>query len=294
MNDEEEEIIFWIRVIKGRRITFERQDGIAEVELSGPHSARLFNRTKQLIALLEHRNDWAHCVNALVPLPSIAKVDTCTRFVFSKLGYDFVLSFNAKKGLWCLAQLPPPAEEPPADDPSPPNPDDRGPDGGGGEGSNGNHNAPRQLRLSPPAPKPQTGDEYRPISEVPRRAVKRVSRDAYLWTSWEGIRSSPRFRHTTFKLKAWMERAKEALRSFSEQAQNALLLALGWADGLGNFSETGSAHFVQDSRFGAVVEPQVVERAGRTFTVWTFSLYDRPNWECWLFGRLIEDEHIAV
>jgi len=286
MNDEEEEIIFWIRVIKGQRITFERKDGIAELKLSGPHSARLFNRTKQLIALLEHRNDWAHCVNALVPLPSIAKVDTCTRFVFSKLGYDFVLSFDVKKGLWCLAQLPPP----PAQDSADLSPDNH--DDGGGKGSSGGHDAPRPLRA--PAPKPQTGDEYRPISEVPRRPGKLASRDAYLWTSWESIRSSPRFRHTTFKLKAWMERAKEALRSFSEQAQNALLLALGWVDGLGNFSETGSAHFVQDSRFGAVVEPQVVERAGRTFTVWTFSLYDRPKWECWLFGRLIEDEHIAV
>lgn len=292
MNYDEEEIIFWVRVIKGRRITFKREDAITKLKLSGPHSAQLFNRVKQLIALLEHRRDWAHCVNALVPLPNIAKVDTYSRLVFSKLGHDFVLSFNTKKGLWCLAHLPPAAEEPPADDPSPLNPNSGGPDSGGSEGSNGGRNAPR--RLSAPAPKPQTGDEYRPISEVPRRAVKRVSRDALLWTSWESICSSPRFRHTAFKLKAWMERAKEALRTFSEQAQKALLLALGWADGLGNFSETGPAHFVQDSRFGAVVEPQVVERAGRTFTVWTFSLYDRPNWECWLFGRLIEDEHIAV
>jgi len=290
---DEEEIIFWVRVIKGKRITFRREDGIANLKLSGPHNSQLFNRVKQLIALLEHRKDWALCVNALIPLPSIAQADSYTRFVFSKLGHDFVLSFDPKRGLWCLAQLPPaPAQS--SSSASPQDKDDGGPDGGGGEGSNDGRNAPRPLRAPAPAPKPSTGDEYRPISEVPRRAVKRVSRDAYLWTSWESIRSSPRFRHTTFKLKAWMEQAKEALRTFSEQAQNALLLALGWVDGLGNFSETGSAHFVQDSRFGAVVEPQVVERAGRIFTVWTFSLYDRPNWECWLFGRLIEDEHIAV
>lgn len=286
MNDEEEAIIFWVRVIKGRRITFERKDGIAELQLPGPQNSRLFNHTKKLIGFLEHRNDWAHCVNALVPLPSIAKVDACTRFVFSKLGHDFVLSFDADKGLWGLAHLPPAPEE----DSSGTSPDNH--DDGGGQGSGGGCSTQAPLRL--PTPKPQTGDEYRPISEVPRRPGKLASRDAFLWTSWESICSSPRFRHTAFKLKAWMEQAKEALRTFSEQAQKALLLALGWVDALGNDYETGAAHFVQDSRFGAVIEPQVVERAGRTLVVWTFSLYDRPNWECWLFGRLIEDEHIAV
>lgn len=287
-DQDEEEIIFWMRMINGQR-GFRREDGIDSLGVSGPMATKLFHRVKQLITLLEHRNDWALCISALNPaMEGILREPPITRFVFEKFDREFVISFNAKEGRWSLGLLP--SQQPPqagaASNPPPP------PNAGGGPGS---QSAEAQPIALPPAPKPPAGDEYRPISAAPRRARgNRASRTGFLWRAFDAAQRSPRFRHIGALWKRAIAQAESALRQVAGQAQKALLLALGEDDRAGNHSVTRLVHLVQERRFGAVFEPQVVERAGRTFTVWTFSEHAKPKWELWLFGRLIEDEQIAV
>jgi len=280
-------LTFWRRETpKKGQSGLRKRDAIRKLPLAAPLSSQLYGCAAQMVALIEHRNDWAHCVNALNPdLPEMFKQEVRTRFVFEKFQRTFVLTFHAKDGVWDLDLLIDKERGEGGVANTPPTDHDGGgaADGGAGE-----------QRPKAPVVKIERGDEYRPISAVPRRTpVKQASRTAFMWRAVEAARRSPRFRHIASLVKGTIAQTNEALRRFAGPAQNALLLGLGWDAGV-NTSATRCGHFVQDGRFGALHEPQVVKRAGRTLTVWIFSPYPKPNWESWLFGRLIEDQQIAA
>lgn len=281
-------------------MTFRRGNNIPALRLSGPQSKNLFNGVERTIERLDQRNVWAHCTNELNPgLPDILKVERCTHFAFTRFQRDLELTHDAKEGIWVLDKRMPP--NPPQSGSASPSNTLGG--GGGGAGQGGGGHASGQgggASTHPPTPskpKPEAGDEYRPINQMVR-STRRALRAAFLWVLCEAVRRSPRFRHTVSQVRATIARAREALRRFAVEAQKALLLALGW-DPLAcefgvNEAVTLAGDLVQVGRFGAVAEPRVFERGGRKLTLWTFSSYDKPKWELWLFGRLSEDEQVAV
>lgn len=274
-------------------MTFRRDLNLYELKLSGPQSTNLFNGVEKTIENLDQRNVWALCVNELNPgLPDILKVERCTQFVFTRFKRDMMLKRDDEEGLWVLAKRERPKKPEDGGDGGAPPPANTE-DGGGGGGQGGASQA-KQLPTQPVGV-PDAGHEYRRISAVPRRKCVRgaSSRAAFMWRAFEALREAPNFCHMRSLLIARMLRAKSAARRFAEQAQKALLLALGWDLGV-NFAVMCADDLVQDRRFGAVLEPRTVERAGTKLTVWTFSPYEKPKWELWLFGRLLEDEQIAV
>jgi hypothetical protein len=277
------------------RMTFRRDLNLYELKLSGPQSTNLFNGVDKTIENLDQRNVWALCVNELNPgLPDILKVERCTQFVFTRFKRDLVLKRDDEEGLWVLAKRDQPKKpEDGGDGGAPPPPDDDDGGAGGGLGQGGASQA--KPLPAQPVRVPDAGDEYRPISAVPRRrrAHGASSRAAFMWRAFEALRETPTFCHTRAVVIEMILRLNSAVRRFAEQAQNALLLALGWDCGV-NFAVTYADDLVQDRRFGAVLEPRTVERAGTKLTVWTFSPYDKPKWELWLFGRLLEDEQVAA
>lgn len=275
-------------------MTFRRDHNLYQLKLSGPQSTNLFNGVEKTIENLDQRNVWALCVNELNPgLPDILKVERCTQFVFTRFKRDLMLKRDDEEGLWVLAQRDQPKKPDDNGDGAPPPPDDDGGGPGGGIGQGGASQA-KPLPTQPMGV-PDVGDEYRPISAAPRRkrASGASSRAAFLWSALEALREAPLFCHTRALVIEAILRLNGAVRRFAEQAQNALLLALGWDCGV-NVAVTYGGDLVQDRRFGAVLEPQTVERAGTKLTVWTFSPYDKPKWELWLFGRLLEDEQVAA
>ncbi len=281
-------------------MTFRRDGNLYELKLSGPQSTNLFNGVDKTIENLDQRNVWALCVNELNPdLPEILKAERCTQFVFTRFRRDLILKRDDEEGLWVLAkrdtQKKPKGGDGDGGGAPPPNDGGAGPSGGGGQGGGGAQT--QQLPQPPVVEVPDVGDHYRPISNVPRRArVRRASRAAFRWIALETLRQAPTFRHTRRVVAKAMRRANDAVRRFAERAQKALLLSLGW-DPLAceygvNLAVTPAGHLVQDGRFGAVLEPRVIERGALKLTLWTFSPYDKPRWELWLFGRLTEDEQL--
>jgi hypothetical protein len=302
------------------------------LNFSGPQSTNVINEAEELAERLEARNQWAYQMGLYYPdLPRVVRVERCTEYRIKRFKRDLILRFDASDGWWEIDGYMPPqaagAPPPPAaaapvastdedDDASPADdseasaeeiaaaaaaPDEDG-DNHSDDDTPPNHSdgdQPRQPKSTrgsrkPPPPKPDDkGDEFRPISVAPRRAMTLPRPQSelamYLWKASDYVRRSSLGRHTMSVFEDTMAKMKRATAQFVEEARDALVLAYGFSTSFSNADQ-----IVQENWFGAVFEPQTYEQAGRRLTLLTFSAYPKPNWESWLFGRLPEDQQVAV
>jgi hypothetical protein len=292
-----------------------RGDGIDE--LKGPQMANLLNFSEKMKHELNARNVWAHCYNELNQgAPSILRTDRITWFTFVRFKRDYVLvhdvddwtvrtlagwqwersqircaivvaelavivaagvaAARAKVAEQANAKIAK-ADKGPGDD---------GPPGGNAVAGPGKPKRPRR-------PGDDTGpSEFRLISAAPRRRRPARSlqswRAAVLWRMRKIARRAPPFRHMRLLAEDLATLANAAARRFAGEAQNALRGSRRWLNHL--FGE--AEQIVQDAWFGALCEPQIVERGGTRLIVWTFRA--TIPWERWLFGRLSEEEQAAA
>lgn len=267
-----------------------RGGDIPGLGLPGPQATNLYNFAGRLADQLDARNAWAHCVNQLNPeLPSALQIPRITWFRFVRLRRDWMLARDDREDLWVLHTLAHWLECERARRRKDDDGDAAGGDGGGsapsGGGKGGSGGSARDQHDDRPALR--VADDYPSISAAPRRArASQPEREGLLWTAHRLVRRAPLFRHTLWLIRANAPRMKAAAQRLAARAQNVLGEALRRLNDL--FADRGQV--VQNERFGAMFEPQIVERAGLRLMVLTFSAYPRPDWESWLFGKPIEED----
>lgn len=259
------------------------------LKLSGPQSTNVINEAEETAERLSARNEWALQVNEFFPdLPSILKVERCTEFPFTRFRRDLVLKLDQTDGWWevdALVRQPPPSSAGGTSGP--------GAASGGSSSPAGGGPTPALHLVRTPSPKDDGADEYRPISTAPRRVRphRRAPDDLidYLEAFQKSVCETSLFRHTMSVFCAileWMRRM-----TIMDQPRKAWLVVCSRCEAV-SASFSYADQIVQDGC--AAFERRVVERGGRRLTLLTFSAYPKPNWESWLFGRLIEDEQVAV